>query len=387
MTSLTTPRLFALAAASAVVTANAYYIHPIVAPVAADFGIGPAMIGVVPAANQIALALGILLFLPLGDRIPNRKLATGFVAAQAVALFLMAWAEDFRLFAVGSTLLGLFTITPYLLPAYVSKRIPPARLGYATAVLTTGIIAGILLARVGAGAIAEYIGWRLVYWIAAALMLVTTVLLPLVMDAGERRERAGQTPYLTLLASLPSLAKRFPHVIMSGGIQALNFGIFLSVWLGIGLHLPAIGYGTDVVGALAALALVNLVTTPKLGAWSDRIGPRRARLRIAMMQLAGVALLGISGGSLVALIVPLILMNVAGPVIDVTGRMTFLNEEPDVRTRLMTIFIIMMFLGAGIASWAGTAAYALAGWSGTTGLALLLSAGVSLLSWQAMRTG
>ena len=55
---------YALAVVVAVVTANAYYIHPIIGEVARDFGVGDAEIGVVPALNQLALALGIFLLLP-----------------------------------------------------------------------------------------------------------------------------------------------------------------------------------------------------------------------------------------------------------------------------------------------------------------------------------
>mgnify|MGYP000710582445 CR=1 FL=1 len=62
-----------------------------------------------------------------------------------------------------------------------------------------------------------------------------------------------------------------------------------------------------------------------------------------------------------------------GPVIDVSSRMTFLNEDRDVRTRLMTVFIVFMFVGGGLASWAGTAAYDAWGWTGNAVLALVTS--------------
>ncbi|MFT6058256.1 MAG: MFS family permease, partial [Pseudohongiellaceae bacterium] len=79
---LTRRAVILLAIASAIVTANAYYIHPIIGHVAEEFGVSNAMVGAVPALNQIALALGILLLLPLGDRLSNRKLTTVFLAAQ-----------------------------------------------------------------------------------------------------------------------------------------------------------------------------------------------------------------------------------------------------------------------------------------------------------------
>ena len=368
--------------ASAVVTANAYYIHPIIARVAEDFEVGAATIGLVPAFNQLALALGIFLLLPLGDRYSNRTLTAIFVAGQFLAIGAMAFAMDFHLFLLGSTLLGFMTIAPYLLPAYASKRVDPAELGKVTAILTTGIIAGILTARAGAGVIAEYFGWRTVYYIATGLMFLVALTLPFTMDRREASsDLADQTSYPRLIFSMLPLLGRYPGILLSGTIQALNFGIFISIWLGLGLHLtsPDMGYGVDVVGYLALFAIINLVTTPRFGAWADRIGARKARLIVALCQFGGVSLFLFFGHNLWLLMIPIFMTNVFGPVIDVTGRMTFLNQPPDVRTRLMTIYIVFMFVGGGLASWAGTTAYDIWGWDGNALLAVIASATVLLL--------
>ena len=376
-------RLFLLAVASAVVTANAYYIHPIISPVAADFGIDEGFSGIVPAANQIALALGIFLLLPLGDWFSNRKLVVIFALAQTLSLLVMALAQDFRWFVAGSTALGFSTIAPYLLPAYVSKRVAPERLGYANAVLTTGIIVGILIARAGAGVVGEYLGWRTVYVIAVALMIGVTGLLPLLMEdpkVGTKRESSRS--YLTLLGSIVPIIRQQPEILLAGAIQGLSFGIFIAVWMGIGLHLPSpeMGYGVDVVGYLALIALVNLFTTPRFGALADRMGARRARVRFAAFQLFGIFLFFFAGGNLWLLIVPLLLTNLVGPLVDITGRMTFLSQAPEIRTRLMTVYIVLMFAGGGVGSWAGTAVYAAAGWTGTAMLVFTCSCLVVALS-------
>ncbi|MEL6665342.1 MAG: MFS transporter [Pseudomonadota bacterium] len=375
--------------ASAVVTANAYYIHPIIARVAADFQVSSSTIGLVPALNQLALALGIFLLLPLGDRYSNRTLTAIFVAGQFVSIAVMTFASDFRLFLIGSTVLGFVTIAPYLLPTYASKRVDPSELGKVTAILTTGIIAGILSARAGAGVIAEYFGWRTVYYIATGLMFLVAIILPFSMD---KREQATATEdgasYLKLIFSMIPMFGRFPEMVLSGIIQGLNFGIFISIWLGLGLHLtsPEMGFGVDTVGYLALFAIVNLVTTPRFGAWADRIGARKARLYVATFQLIGVSLFFFFGHNLWLLMIPILITNVFGPVIDVTGRMTFLNEPPEVRTRLMTIYIVFMFVGGGLASWAGTSAYDQFGWTGNASLALLMSITVLSLSFLAQKT-
>jgi predicted MFS family arabinose efflux permease len=382
--------LFLLAFAGAVVTANAYYIHPIIALVAKDFGVSPSEIGLVPALNQIALAVGIFLLLPLGDRFSNRQLATIFAAGQFIGLVVMAFATSFWLFVAGSTFLGFSTITPYLLPAYASKRVAPERLGAATATLTTGIIAGILVARVGAGWVGEHLGWRTVYFIAAGVMLFITLLLPRLMDGRDKSDAdTPTTSYVALVLSVFPLMRQHPEVLLSGTIQGLGFGIFLAVWLGLGLHLtsPEMGYGADTVGYLAAISLLNLVTTPYLGAWADRTGPRKARFLISLIQFAAVCLLGVFGHSLWLLLIPLLMMNLIGPMIDITGRMTFLGLAPGVRTRLMTAYIVLMFVGGGLASWAATWVYEHEGWHGTAMLAAGMSATLVVLAFIGLRFG
>ena len=51
----------------------------------------------------------------------------------------------------------------------------------------------------------------------------------------------------------------------------------------------------------------------------------------------------------------------------------------------MTLYIMIMFLGGGLGSWAGTIAFDLGGWSGTCLLCLGLSLCVVALSWMQFR--
>ena len=378
---------FALAVAAAVVTANAYYIHPIIGDVADGFGVSHAAIGIVPALNQLALAIGILLLLPLGDRYSNRKLTIAFTVGQCAGLAVMTFAPGLLLFTAGSTVLGFFTIAPYLLPAYASRRVAPERLGHVTAILTAGVIFGILVARVGAGVVAEYFGWRTVYYIASALMVAVTLALPRIMEKAERSIRSGNASYAELIRSVFPLLRSHREIVVSGSIQALGFGQFIALWLALALYLtePEMGYGTDVVGYLAGVAAVSVFSTPRLGRIADRIGARRARFYFACIQTAGIALLWPLGGNLWLLLIPIILTNLVGPAIDVASRMTFLALEPDLRTRLTTIYIVMMFIGGAVGSLAGTAIYDAAGWAGTSAYILascVLLAGLSYYAWR-----
>jgi len=87
MNQITNTRLLLLTIAISVVTANAYYIHPIIGKVAESFAVSPSIVGLVPALNQLALAAGILLLLPLGDRMSNRRLVSIVVSGQAFQFY------------------------------------------------------------------------------------------------------------------------------------------------------------------------------------------------------------------------------------------------------------------------------------------------------------
>lgn len=378
---------YGLAATTAVVTANAYYIHPIIGEVARDFGVSDGAIGVVPALNQVALALGIFLLLPLGDRYSNRSLCILFVSLQTFAMLGMALAAQFALFTLASTLLGFVTIAPYLLPAFASKRVAPERLGQVTALLTAGVIFGILVARVGAGIVAQAYDWRTVYWIAVALMIAVTLMLPIAMRSETNAEKRPTGSYGELLASVLTLACRHKDVLNSALIQALNFGCFTAIWLALALHLtsPELGYGVDTVGYLAGIGAISVLTTPRIGRWADSVGPRRARAIVSVLQFAGVALLYPFGFSAWLVLVPLTLINLVGPSVDVTSRMIFLALDPAIRTRLTTVYIVIMFIGGGIGSVLGTAIYDGYGWAGTCLLVAIASATISLMAWMNYR--
>ena len=91
------------------------------------------------------------------------------------------------------------------------------------------------------------------------------------------------------------------------------------------------------------------------------------------------------GHSIWLLTIPLLLMNIVGPTLDVTGRMLFLSEEPTIRTRLMAVYIILMFLGGGMGSWLGTTVYGWGGWNANATLGTCITSLTVLLSLYALR--
>ena len=152
---------------------------------------------------------------------------------------------------------------------------------------------------------------------------------------------------------------------------------------------PSQGHGSDLVGYLTAFSAIGLLTTTRLGRWADTTGAEKGRLIMASIQVLGVTLLFTAEDHWYFLLAPLATLSIVGPIIDVTGRMTGLQQNPAVRTRLMSLYVGMMFTGAGLGSWSGTLAYDRGGWLAVASLLLGFSAVVWLLSlqqWLRLRT-
>ncbi len=169
-----------------------YYIQPLLVEVGEALSISSGLAGVLPALSQIGLACGLAFLLPLGDIISARRLLLTVIPIQIAALVLFATSGSALTVAAASLLIGLFGITPYILPPYASLHVPASRLGHVTGMLTRGIIVGILLARTASGIIGTHFGWRAVYWIAAVMMTIELVfLIRIVIPIAESSDLSG----------------------------------------------------------------------------------------------------------------------------------------------------------------------------------------------------
>src|ERR1700719_468289 len=73
-----------------VIVANIYYIQPLLADVAHTFGLSVTRAGTIAMLSQAGTALGMFLFVPLGDKYERRSLILLLVIGGVVSLLLMA---------------------------------------------------------------------------------------------------------------------------------------------------------------------------------------------------------------------------------------------------------------------------------------------------------
>jgi len=369
--------------AAGVGVANFYYVQPLLVDIGRSFGLGEAAMGLVPTLTQVGLGFGVLFLLPLGDVIDNRKLVSGAIALQAIALLVMATATNLILFFTASMLMGFTGITTYLLAPYVAHLVPAAERGRVIGLLARGTIIGILLARTVSGLIGFYIGWRSVYLLAAGAMLALLWLLRRYMTPVSRPATAS---YGHLLVSLGQLVRDEPAVRRTVFTQAMNFGSFNTLWLGLSLYLesPAFGFHSDTVGLFGLLGAAAALAAPLAGRLADRKGPRfTLGFALAMTVAAWVVMVFVP--SMTGIVAGIVLLDLGSSASDVAGRTIIFRLHPDIRTRLMAVYSIGMFFSAGVFSLLTTVLWAHAGWLGVCLLGLSVTSLAFLVNLSAPR--
>src|SRR5580765_490383 len=89
---LSRPIVWLLAFSTGCIVANIYYVQPLLADIARDFGSSVVQIGLVAMLAQVGTGLGMLFFVPLGDKYERRSLISALLVGESIALALVASA-------------------------------------------------------------------------------------------------------------------------------------------------------------------------------------------------------------------------------------------------------------------------------------------------------
>lgn len=359
-----------LALVCGVAIASGYYAQPLLGDIGRSLGVSEAYAGALPMFTQIGIAIGALLFLPLGDIVDDRKLVLAMISAHVGTLVLVALAPDAPSLTWASVLMGLTTITPYLLPAYAAKIVGPEQRGHVTGLLARGIFGGILLARTASGYIGHYTDWRTVYWLAAVLMLVMTALLAWRLPSTAPR---SDLRYPRLLASIWTVFRTQPVVRFAAARQGLMFGAFNAFWISLVFYLetPRFHLGSDVAGLFGVIGAAGAFAAPLFGKVADKRGPVFAvRLGTASALLSWVVM-ALFGQHLAGLVVGVLLLDLGVTATHVSNQTMIYQLGQDIRGRVSTIYILGIFIGAALMSGMTAWVWSAWAWYGVCALGLV----------------
>lgn len=360
--------------------ANVYYAQPLLDTMARDLRIDPAAIGIVMTLTQVGYALGLMLIVPLGDLVDRRRLIVGQTVLTAIALVVVGAASNAGLLLTGMFLVGMLAVVVQVVVAFAAVLATPSERGSAIGTVTSGVVAGILLARFFAGLLADIGGWRSVYLTSAALMLAISVLLAHLLPRNQQVLNLSRYP--SLLRSTVALFIQEPILRERSLFALLIFASVNVFWNSIVLPLSAPPFSLShatigllgIAGVAGALAARNAGRLADLG-WSQRT----TGLSLMLMLAAWVPIACLSH-SLWLVVAGVIMLDLAVQAVHVTNQSLIITSRPDAASRLVGGYMVFYSIGSATGAIASTMAYALSGWIGVCILGFIISAG-ALLVW------
>jgi predicted MFS family arabinose efflux permease len=227
--------LRAMAVGSGLAVANLYYAQPLLADMGRYFGVPDRRMGAVAMLSQVGYATGLLVFVPLGDRLERRSFILVLLGAVTVALVGVATALSFLWLAAASLMVGVTTIAPQLLVPFAAHLAEPTQRGQVVGTVMSGLLIGILAARTVSGVVGKYLGWRAMHGIAAALMVALALALKELLPRSQPESRG--VSYFGLLRSIVGLLREEPVLRQSCLFGAMGFGAFSAFWTTLAFHL------------------------------------------------------------------------------------------------------------------------------------------------------
>jgi predicted MFS family arabinose efflux permease len=352
-----------------------YYNQPLLLEMGRTYGATAGRTGFVAVATQIGYAVGLLLFVPLGDVLERRGLMMRMYGAVAIALLLVAVAPSLQLLIAGSVLIGMFASVTHVALPIAPDLVSHEQRGRAIGTVMTGLLLGILLARTFSGWVSNIHGWRWVFVVAAVMNAAFVPLMKRVMPQLPPKQKLR---YSEAMKSLWTLFRTQPLLRESSIIGALVFASFSCFWTTLAFLLNShYGLGAGVAGTFGVVGAAGALVAPLAGRLADKHGSRWV-VSVGMALLAASYLLLWAEESahrstvfhLTALVIGVVVLDMGAQMTQVANQTRIFGLVPSARSRLNTVYMTVYFSGAAVGSALVTIAWVHWRWNGVCILAL-----------------
>ncbi|WP_375401239.1 MFS transporter [uncultured Amnibacterium sp.] len=375
--------LFAVAGGAAV--GNLYWSQPLLDFIARDLHTDTAAAGWLVTATQLGYAVGVFLFVPLGDLLDRHVLVPVALLAAAAALGASALASTFGVLLVTLALVGLTTVSGQILAPLAGDLADDTNRGRVVGTVVSGILVGILVSRTVSGLIAGAAGWRAIYVVAAVLALVLAALLFRSIPPLAPRTRL---PYPALLASVFRIVRHERSVRWSLVLGGTSFGVFTLFWTALTflLSAPPFSFSVTAIGLFGLVGLAGAAAAQRAGRLQDR-GLGLPTIGFAwVLVLVAFVVAGLGAASVIVLIVAILVLDIAIQGHNITVQTRMFQVDPTARSRLNTAFVTSNFICGAIGSGLASFLWARGGWTAVTVAGAILS-GFALTVWAVGRRG
>ncbi|TPW73851.1 MFS transporter [Schumannella soli] len=378
--------MLALLAAGIATFAELYAVQGVLPELARDLKVTPADAALTVSAATTGLALGVLGWAGIADRI-GRLLSMRIAVLGAVILGALACAVPDLSTLVGLRFLSgaVLGAVPVLAVSYVHENLTARRAAAAAAVYISGTTIGGAAGRLIAGPLGEPLGWRGALLVVGAVSLAAALVFillaptspatppvtrPLVAQpvAAEATEGGAASTSFAHLTQRQRIRRALRFTLLRLDVQALLLtGCFVAVYNFLAFRLEAAPFHLD-PGWVSLLFLAygaGTITSRLAGKWLPRVGAERAILVGLAALLAGLVLMAFD--SVAIIVVGLVLFTggqflAHASAVAATGR----RADHDHRSQASALYNIAFYLGSGVGGWALGLVFQQLGWTAMT---------------------
>lgn len=382
---MTTRRTLLFAVAGGAAVGNLYWAQPLLDVIAGDLHASTSRAGWLVTVTQLGYALGILLIVPLGDVRDRRRLVPTMLVLSAAALLACAAAPSMAVLLAALTALGVTTVSGQILVPLAGDLADPDQRGRVVGTVVSGVLIGILVSRTVAGLVADVFGWRTIYVIAAAAAVVFAVALARAIPPLAPKTTLA---YPALIASVFTVVARERTVRWTLVLGSLGFAAFTMFWTALTFHLsgPPFSYPVGVIGLFGLAGLAGALAAQRAGRLHDRGWSIPATGVAWALVVAAFVVAGLSGGSVVVLLLAIVVLDVAMQANGILNQARIFAVAGEARSRINTAYVVGNFIGGAVGSALATVLWAHGGWTAVTTAGAVLAA-AALLVWVAGRNG
>jgi predicted MFS family arabinose efflux permease len=371
--------VFLLAVATGAAVANIYYVQPLLNVIGREFGVSTTAAGLLVTCSQAGYLAGLALLVPLGDLRERRRLVTTLLAGAAVALAACAAAPSFAVLAAALVAAGALSAVAQIIVPLAATLAGEHERGQVVGSVMSGLLIGILSARIVSGAVTELGGFRLIFALAAVLMLVIAILLRRALPTLAPAERM---PYRGALRSVFALVAAEPVLRQRMALAVLQMANFTLLWTALAFLLGAepYHYGEALIGLFGLAGVAGALIAPVAGRLADRGRGTLALTLFLTAILASWGLLAAGESWLPALIAGIVLLDLGTQGAQISNQSTIYALAPAARSRITTAYMVALFFGGVLGSLLAAAVYGAAGWQATCALGAAIGAS-ALVVW------
>lgn len=245
--------------------------------------------GFIFAANFLTSFLFQPLWGKLADKYGRKIMLLRSSFGMAIVISLMGFAQTPLQLLLLRLLNGTISGFNPAAIALISGTTPKARTGFAMGMMQSGSVAGTILGPLLGGLLADWVGFRPIFYVVGLLLAVASLLALFLVRETFDREEAAHTPQPSVMEGLRELIK-IPQLPALFGVTFLVQFAMISPMALLPLYVQKLHGTVDDIAFWAGMVtavtgLSNMLASPLLGKLSDRIGARR----ILLYALAGAA--------------------------------------------------------------------------------------------------